>query len=74
MVPFPEVSASAERPAGLFTTYSKALDLVLRVMESELGLPTLHGSLRLYPDKESLVAGLDSIVKGYLPLLCFAYA
>jgi len=63
VVPFPEVSASAERPAGLFTTYSKALDLVLRVMESELGLPTLHGSLRLYPDKESLVAGLTA--EGY---------
>ena len=57
LVPFPEADGAA-RPGDEITGYASAMAAVVSVTEHQLCLPSVRGTLRLYPDRTSLEAGL----------------
>jgi hypothetical protein len=62
---FVRIEAGAPRPSGRITSYPRALEAVLWVMENRLGFPRLSGSLELYPSHASMALGLEGA--GYEP-------
>lgn len=67
VVPLSAVRAQALPPIHRIDGYADAVGAILSILEQDIGLPTLDGSLYLFPGRASFEAGL--VERGYDPVL-----
>jgi hypothetical protein len=66
VVPLSPVRAQPLPPIHRIDRYADAVGAILAILEQDIGLPTLNGSLYLFPGRASFEAGL--VERGYDPV------